>query len=99
MLTSKQTEPKQPPTSAVLTSKRLIELNPVFEDEVAVVLSMPEAGFPVELSHACLQTADGVGVCEHSKTYSETVVQVGPEGEGSTLIYETPRLNFPSQDS
>lgn len=31
----------------VLTSKRFIELNPVFEDEIAVVLSMPESGFPM----------------------------------------------------
>lgn len=81
MLTGKQTEQKQPPTTVVLTSERFIELNPVFEDEVAVVLSMPEAGFPVQLSHACLQTADGVGVYEHSETCSETVVQVGPSGE------------------
>lgn len=35
-------------------SKRFIKLNPVFEDEIAVVLSMPESGFPMQLSHTCL---------------------------------------------
>lgn len=38
----------------VLTSKRLIELHPVLEDKIAVVLSVPESGIPVQLSHARL---------------------------------------------
>lgn len=83
-----KTKYKQPPTTMVLTSKRFIKLNPVFEDEIAVVLPMPESGFPVQLSHACVQTADRARVCERSKTHSETVVQAGPRKGGSTLICE-----------
>lgn len=64
-----------------LTSKRFIQLNPVFEDKIAVVLPMPEPGLPMELSHACLQTADGAGVCKGSGHG----VQVGPRGGGLTL--------------
>ena len=42
-----KTKYAQPPTTMVLTSKRFIKLNPVFEDEIAVVFSMPESGFPM----------------------------------------------------
>lgn len=93
MLTSKKRKYKQPSSTMVLTSKRFIQLDPVFEDEIAVVLSMPESRFPMELSHACLQTADRARVCGHSKIHSE-IVQVGPGEGGSTLTWTL--LNFPS---
>lgn len=41
-------------TRMILTSKRFIQLNPVLEDKVAVVLPVPEPGLPVELSHTSL---------------------------------------------
>lgn len=49
-----------------LTSKRFVKLNPVFEDKVAIVFPMPEPGFPKQLSHTCLQAANGSFIC-HSK--------------------------------
>lgn len=82
-----KTKYAQPPTTMVLTSKRFIELNPVFEDEIAVVFSMPESGFPMELSHTCLYTSEGGCVCKCSKTHSKAVVQAGPREGGSPLIY------------
>lgn len=46
-----------------LTSKRLVELNPVFKDKVAIVFSMPEPGFPKQLSNTSLQATDGSFIC------------------------------------
>lgn len=37
-----------------LTSKRLVELNPVFKDKVAIVFSVPKPGFPKQFSNTCL---------------------------------------------
>lgn len=51
-----------------LTIKRLVQLNPVFVDEVAVVFAVPESCVSHQLSHSCLKTVHWATLCTH-KTY------------------------------
>lgn len=63
----------------MLTSKRLVQLNPILEDKVAVILPMPKPGLSVELSNACLHTSDRTRICEHGKMGPETESWEGPK--------------------
>lgn len=57
-----------------LTSKRFVQLNPVFKDEVAVVFAVPEPGFPEQLANTRLQAADGSFIC-HGQTKQKHTLQ------------------------
>lgn len=46
------------------TIKRLVQFDPVFEDEVAVVFAMPEASLSTKLCAAYV-TSDGAGICKN----------------------------------
>lgn len=59
-------------TTPILTSKRFVQLNPVLEDKVAVILPVPKPRLPMELSHSGLHAADGASVCEHA-TLAQTL--------------------------
>lgn len=65
-------EPAATTATCILTSKRFVQLNPVLEDKVAVILPMPKPSLPVEFSHSGLHAADGASVCEHA-TLAQTL--------------------------